>query len=267
MGIADLIPGISSGTVAYSLNIYKNWITALESISLSKLVCLQFRDFIKKLDLKILLPILLGILTSILVFTNLIFLVLKIAFAKDIFFLIVSFLLMLSCISFSKEIKISSNKDLSYIIYGFLIAWLISVIPASSHDNTSFFVVFLGAAIASFAMMLPGISGSSILLLLNQYEFLISQLKDFVNSIMKFQFFNSSTTFICVFLSGVLIGVAMFSKLLKTILDNYTDKANLTLFGLMFGCIFWFVTAIVKIVITLALLYLIYKRKVVLIKT
>lgn len=267
MGLADLVPGISSGTVAYSLNIYKRWITALDSISVSKLLSFQLRDFVRKLDLKVLLPVLFGIMTSISIFTNLIFLILKNEPAKDIFFIIISFFLMLSCLSFSKEIQVHTIKDLSYIFYGIAMAVLISMIPVSSQENTNFLLIFFGASIAAFAMMLPGISGSSVLLLLNQYEFLISQVKDFIDSIIKFQFFNFSTAFVCIFLCGVIFGVATFSKLLKNLLENHSHKANLVLFGIMAGCIFSFVTVVVKIIITFALLYLVYKRRSTLVKS
>ncbi len=267
MGLADLVPGISSGTVAYSLNIYKRWITALDGISVSKLFSFQLKDFVRKLDLKLLIPLLLGILTSILIFANLIFLILENQLAKDIFFIIISFFLILSCLSFSKEIKVQSIKDVSYIFYGIVVAILISIMPTSSHENTNFLIIFLGASIAAFAMMLPGISGSSILLLLNQYEFLISQIKDFINSITKFQFFNLSSAFIFVFLSGVIFGIATFSKLLKNLLENYSNKVNLILFGVMFSSIFLFVAAVVKIIIIFALLYLIYKRRAALVKS
>ena len=265
MGVADLIPGISSGTVAYSLSVYKSWISALDSISVSRLLRMQFRAFIQQLDLKVLLPILFGVVTSILMFASIISIALRNALAKDIFFVIATFLLMLSCIFFSREVRITTYKDLGYITLGFFVAGLISSMPAL-HFNPNLFFVFIGAAIASFAMMLPGISGSSILLLLNQYELVLSQLREFISSIIKFQFFNSSTAFICVFLSGVLLGIAVFSKLLKSLLENYPHKSNLLLFGLMLGCIFWFVTLIAKFITAFAMIYLIYKRKTPLVK-
>jgi putative membrane protein len=254
MGIADLIPGISSGSVAYGLNIYQILIDALNSISFRLLFKLKVKEFFQKIHFYTLIPLLLGVLLSIVLFTNIVFLILNNNTSKNFFFVIISFFLVFSCLFFSKTLQITSRFDIKYILIGVVFAVVFSYLPVFQHKNLSLIYVFIVAVIASFAMILPGISGGMILLLFNLYETLLFHVKKFLDDLIHLQFFTFSTLFLTIFSLGVLFGIVIFSNLVKHLLKKYQKKMNLILFGLMLGCAFCFTTILTKVALIIMLL-------------
>ena len=225
MGISDLIPGISGGTIALLLGIYKDFISSLKSINYKSfiyLIRLDFKKLNNQLNLCFLLPVFFGILISIFVFSSLISFLLL-----DYKFLLFSFffgLIFFSSIRLVSNLKPSSTLDFLTVFVGLVIGLSFFFVSSISTSN-SIFSIFLAGFIAISAMLLPGISGSYILLILGKYEFML-------DSISSFNWIN-----ILIFSLGAIAGILSFSKMIHYLLKNYYRSTIFFLSGLMMGAL------------------------------
>ena len=225
MGISDLIPGISGGTIALLLGIYKDFISSLKSINYKSfiyLIRLDFKKLNNQLNLCFLLPVFFGILSSIFIFSSLIsFLLLD---YKILLFSYFFGLIFFSSIRLISNLKPSSTLDFLTVFVGLVIGLSFFFISSISTSN-SIFSIFLAGFIAISAMLLPGISGSYILLILGKYEFML-------DSISSFNWIN-----ILIFSLGAIAGILSFSKMIHYLLKNYYRSTIFFLSGLMMGAL------------------------------
>lgn len=226
MGIADIIPGVSGGTIALITGIYERLISAISSINkliLKPLSKLQFKEAfqnILKVDFALLVPLAIGIGIAFLALAHLMeYLLLNWTGITYAFFF---GLILSSAIFVYKQASKNHKRNFPFGILGLIFAfWFVGLNAfASSH---SLLILFFSGAIAICAMILPGISGSFILVLLGQYEFMISALKNLV------------VDKIAVFMAGALIGILSFSKLLEWLLKKYKSQTMSFLTGIMIG--------------------------------
>ena len=225
MGISDLIPGISGGTIALLLGIYKDFISSLKSINYKSfiyLVRLDFKKLNNQLNLCFLLPVFFGILSSIFIFSSLIsFLLLD---YKVLLFSFFFGLIFFSSIRLISSLKPTSALDFFTVFVGLVIGLSFFFVSSLSTSN-SIFSIFLAGFIAISAMLLPGISGSYILLILGKYEFML-------DSISSFNWIN-----ILIFSLGAIAGILSFSKMIHYLLKNYYRSTIFFLSGLMMGAL------------------------------
>ncbi len=225
MGISDLIPGISGGTIALLLGIYKDFISSLKSINYKSfiyLVRLDFKKLNNQLNLCFLLPVFFGILSSIFIFSSLIsFLLLD---YKVLLFSFFFGLIFFSSIRLISSLKPTSTLDFLTVFVGLVIGLSFFFVSSLSTSN-SIFSIFLAGFIAISAMLLPGISGSYILLILGKYEFML-------DSISSFNWIN-----ILIFSLGAITGILSFSKMIHYLLKNYYRSTIFFLSGLMMGAL------------------------------
>ena len=225
MGVSDLIPGISGGTVALLLGIYKNLIKSLKSINKKTLFyffTLNYNRLSHQLNFKFLIPVFFGIMTSIIFFSKIIsFLI------TDHKILLFSFffgLIFFSSLKIIYDLKPKSSKNYLIIILGFSFGFFISLInPINTSD--SFLSIFLSGFIAISAMLLPGISGSYILLMIGKYEFMLESIS------------NLYLENILIFSIGALLGILCFSKIIYWLLNKYYNTTIFFLSGLMLGAL------------------------------
>jgi len=227
MGTADVIPGVSGGTIALITGIYERLIHAISKIDFRFILYLlegdikSFKENIKKeIDFQLFVPLLLGIGLAILTMSKVIsFLLVNYTALTYAFF----FGLILASANFVyKHVDAFSLKNIVFLIIGFIFALLfVGLNPIQA--NHSLPVIFLSGTVAICAMILPGISGAFILLLLNQYEYMIKILNNFqVLEIITFGF-------------GALIGILSFSRILDFLLNNHKSITMAFLVGLMLG--------------------------------
>ena len=225
MGISDLIPGISGGTIALLLGIYKDFISSLKSINYKSfiyLVRLDFKKLNNQLNLCFLLPVFFGILSSIFIFSSLIsFLLLD---YKVLLFSFFFGLIFFSSVRLISSLKPTSTLDFFTVFVGLVIGLSFFFVSSLSTSN-SIFSIFLAGFIAISAMLLPGISGSYILLILGKYEFML-------DSISSFNWIN-----ILIFSLGAITGILSFSKMIHYLLKNYYRSTIFFLSGLMMGAL------------------------------
>lgn len=223
MGAADVIPGVSGGTVAFITGIYDELLRSIKSIDLEAFKLFfqfRFKDFWQKINGNFLLALFGGIVTSLLSLAKLMTFLLQ---THPI--LIWSFffgLILVSAPLVMREIKKwQLSSGLSFVV-GIIVAYYITVVTPTESPNSLFFIFFSGA-LAICAMILPGISGAFILLLIGKYQFMITALIEF------------NIPVVAVFMAGCFVGIISFSRLLSWVLERYHNVAVALLAGFMLG--------------------------------
>jgi len=228
MGIADIIPGVSGGTIALITGIYMRLVHAISGINLRFISRLVKGDFegakksIGDIDFQLFIPLLTGIGLAIFLMSNLLDYLLQNFEASTYAFFFG--LILASAVLLYKKIKGLSVKIMIFSIAGFLAGFFLAGL-ATLQIGHSLPVIFLSGMIAICAMILPGISGAFILLFLGMYDYMISVLKNL-------QFLE-----IFVFILGALIGILAFSRVLNYILRKYESITIYFLIGLMLGAL------------------------------
>ncbi|WP_282180539.1 DUF368 domain-containing protein [Maribacter stanieri] len=223
MGIAELVPGVSGGTIAFVTGIYEEFITSINNVNLTTLKVLKeegFKMFWKKLNGNFLLALLIGMMISIFSLSKLIAWLLEdhpIPTWSFFFGLVLA-----SVIFVAKSIKKWNILAILLFIIGTASAFHITTLPPSASSGSLPFIFFSGA-IAICAMVLPGISGSFILVLLGSYKTVLEAVneKDF-GIIITFAF-------------GAAFGILSFARVLKWMFTNYKDATLAVLTGFILG--------------------------------
>lgn len=239
MGAADIVPGVSGGTMALITGIYKELISSIDQISLKQIGLLQkegFTAFWKGVNGSFLLPLFLGIASGI------IFLSGAITYLLDQHpILLWSFFFGLILASIYVLIKQFSLKTFTYyslLLLGFIIAFGITQLkPAGASNNLLY--LFFSSMIAIIAMILPGISGAFIFILLGVYKEVLATVKGAITVLLDFNWmsFKAVYTRVVVIGLGIVIGLKLFSRLL-TWLFNHKKEATLSvLIGFMIGAL------------------------------
>ena len=225
MGVSDLIPGISGGTVALLLGIYDDFINSIKSFnlrSINYLFTLNFKKLSQQLNLPFLIPVLIGILFSIISFSFLVDFLLE-NFRVVLFSFFIG-LIFFSSLKIIYNLRPSAFYDFLFVVIGSLVGYFISLInPIGIGEG--YFSVFISGLIAITAMLLPGISGSYILLILGKYDYIINSLTNF------------NLDIILIFLSGAITGVIIFSRVISLLLNKYYRNTVFALSGLMLGAL------------------------------
>ena len=223
MGAADVVPGVSGGTIAFITGIYEELINSIKSVNLASLKLLfqgKIKEFWNAVNGTFLLSLLSGIFISVLSLAKLLKFLLE-----NYPVLIWSFFFGLIVASALFVAKTIHKWDVGTIVSGILgtiIAYLITVI-APAEANTSYPFIFMSGAIAICAMILPGISGSFILVLLGMYKFILGAVSE-----MKI-------LVILTFMAGAGIGIIAFSNVLSWLLKKYHNLTIALLAGFMIG--------------------------------
>ncbi len=223
MGAADVVPGVSGGTIAFIVGIYDELIDSIKSINLKSLQLFftgKFGEFFKSINAGFLLSVLLGIGISVFSLAKIItWLLIEHPILVWSFF----FGLVLASTWFvSRDIKAWNWKTILSFVVGVGVAYYITVAtPAETPSNLLF--IFLCGAIAICAMILPGISGSFILVLLGKYFFVMEAVK------------TLDLVIIAVFGAGACVGITSFSRVLSFALKHFRNVTLAVLTGFMFG--------------------------------
>lgn len=223
MGAADVVPGVSGGTIAFITGIYEELIDSIKGIDLQAvklLLKLKFADFWKKVNGNFLLSVVLGIAISIFSLAKLMTWLLEhhpIYIWSFFFGLIIA-----SSVLVAKEIKQWNIFTVIALIAGACAAYTITVMTPAETPDTWWFIILSGA-IAICAMILPGISGAFILLLLGKYSYILGAVS------------SLNIGVILLFIVGAIAGIISFSHLLSWLLKNYHTLTVSLLTGFMIG--------------------------------
>jgi putative membrane protein len=239
MGAADVVPGVSGGTIAFISGIYEELVSTIHNLNLKFFSVWKEKGFYTAwtlYNLKFLLILFGGVAISILSLAKLIGWLLENhpVFVWSFFF----GLIVASIVYIGKQIKPWNPKIfLSILLAGFASFFITLAEPITSPDNHWF--IFLSGFIAIIAMILPGISGSFILLLLGSYEVIIQTINNFTTSIseLDWQLMTISILKMLTFILGAIIGLKLFSGVLTWLFKNYKNITLAVLTGFMIGAL------------------------------
>ncbi|MEM7550602.1 MAG: DUF368 domain-containing protein [Bacteroidota bacterium] len=223
MGGADIIPGVSGGTIAFITGIYERLINAIKSVDVNALVLLkqfEFKKLWEHIDGNFLAILFAGIAVSV---ASLARLMTYLLHAHPIQLWSFFFgLILISAFVVARSVKNWKTANFLGLILGVVLAYFItSATPAETPEG--YWFIFVSGAIAICAMILPGISGSFILLILGKYQFILEGLKNF------------DLTIISIFMLGCVVGILSFSRLISWLLTHYHDVTVAILAGFMIG--------------------------------
>lgn len=231
MGAADVIPGVSGGTIAFIMGIYDKFVASLAAINAEAVKLFftgKFKEFWRHINGGFLLSLVVGIGVSVISLATVMQTLLSdfpIQTWAFFFGLIVA-----SSIFILRGISGWGLRDILFLIGGILLGVTICTLSPTQTPDALWFI-FLSGAIAICAMILPGISGSFILLILGKYQYILGAVSDLVAG----QNIAGNLLIIGVFAIGAVVGILSFSKFLHWLLSRWHKQALIILAGFIIG--------------------------------
>ncbi len=224
MGAADVVPGVSGGTIAFISGIYEELLTSISAINLEAFKTLKNDGFSaawKQINGNFLISLFTGILLSVLTLAKVISWFLE---AHPILLWSFFFGLVVASIWYiAKQISQWNSIGVLLFIVGAVLAFYITTLNPLVSENSSSLFLFLAGALASCAMILPGISGSFILVLLGAYKPILEALN------------SRDVGVIALVATGAVFGLLSFSRVLKWLFTNYKNYTLMLLTGFILG--------------------------------
>ena len=248
MGAANVIPGVSGGTIALITNIYEDFINALKSCNgtaIKLLLTGQFKEFSNHINLPFLAAILIGIVISIFSIAKLFEFLLE-EYPPQIWGFFFG-LVLASVYYIAKTVNNWNYKNIFALLIGTAIALAISFLNPAPIENTNYLFIFICGVIGICGMILPGLSGSYILMLMGNYQLLmvtsINSLFDFLKAISTLDWnvlashpeMSKHLIYFILFLLGSVIGIIAFSHFIAWIFKRYHNATLALLTGFVFG--------------------------------
>ena len=239
MGAADLVPGVSGGTIALITGIYKELLESINSFSWNTLKNIKkegLTDVWKKLNGFFLLTVFGGIITSILLLSQILeWFIINEPIGLWSFF----FGLLIASIVYLIKTDLSLNiSSLLYLCLGAVFSFLSTQLQGTREDF-SLWYLFISGFIGVSAMILPGLSGAYILFVMGVYQTILSNVRQAQELLFDF---NQAKLFavvsvLGVFVLGMIFGIKVFSKILTWLLKLYPKQIMAVLIGLMIGAL------------------------------
>ncbi len=232
MGAADVVPGVSGGTVALVLGIYLRLVTAISHVDLTLLGYIrarQWRQAAAHIDLRFCLALGLGIGTGILALVR----VMKFLLDEhpqptlSVFFGLIA----VSCLLVAQIVRRWTAPRIAMAIAGAVFAFWLTGLIETKVENVGYGYLFFSGVIAICAMILPGISGAFILVIMGMYHHVIGVVSEVAHGAITLD----NLIFMAVFASGCVIGLLGFTKILRLLLTHYESATMAVLCGFMFG--------------------------------
>jgi len=250
MGAADAVPGVSGGTIALITGIYDRFVAALTAIDperirtvLGDLLRGDLRgvhETLVRMDAYFLVALGLGVVSAVLVVSRVVDVALESVPGPTFAFFFG--LIAASAVVLADEVHLDAPGRIIAAVAGFSAAFLVSGATASAIGSGPL-VLFVTGAIAISAMVLPGISGSLLLLLLGQYEYLVGTLHDFVDALTGLADGGSVApvvdhgTVVAIFVAGALVGLFTVAHVIRFALERRREATLAFLVSLIVGAL------------------------------
>lgn len=235
MGSADIVPGVSGGTLALIVGIYTRLINAITSFDtrfFKQVVTLKFRDAFQGVHWKFMGVLLAGIFCAILFFTKVVPLQVYMFTNPELVYGLFFGLIVGSIFVLIKAIEgFNWVHGLMVLIGAGIGFWVVTLVPADTSEAPWF--VFVSGSIAICAMILPGISGSYFLLILRKYDYILAQFGKLGTSETM-----AGLLSLLPFVAGAVVGLVLFSRLLSWLLSRYEAKTLAVLIGFLIGSLY-----------------------------
>ncbi len=235
MGSADIVPGVSGGTMALILGIYERLLNAIKSVNgifLKSFFTFKWGAAFRELHLKFLIFLFFGIFAALGFFTKVVPLQVYMFTHPEIVFGLFFGLILGSIYILYKSLNEISWLEILMSVLGIGFGlWVVSLVPADTPEHPLF--VMLSGMISICAMILPGISGSYLLLIMRKYDYLLSN----IGKIGGVETMDGIIGLLP-FMVGAVIGLAAFSRFLSWLLSKYHSQTISVLIGFLIGSLF-----------------------------
>lgn len=235
MGSADIVPGVSGGTMALILGIYERLLNAIKSVNgpfLKAFFSFKWKAAFRELHIMFLIFLFGGIFVALAFFTKVVPLQIYMFTHPEIVYGLFFGLILGSIYILYKTLNEISWQEILMSVVGIGIGlWVVSLVPADTPENPAF--VFLSGMISICAMILPGISGSYLLLIMRKYDYLLSNIGMIGGSETM-----DGIIGLLPFLLGAVVGLAAFSRFLSWLLGKYHSQTISVLIGFLIGSLF-----------------------------
>lgn len=226
MGAADIVPGVSGGTMALIMGVYETLIDAIKSFNLEAIklaLGFKIKELLDHVPFRFLIALGIGLLSAVLLMSSVLHNMLESEGSFTYVFAFFAGLIVASILAIGLKVTWSSNAIIAFII-GAVVAFVVVGLPTVGDQlGHAPLVLFFSGMIAICAMILPGISGSFILLILGQYDYVLGAVKNFdIVSIASVGV-------------GAVIGLLGFSRILSWLLKHYENVTIAVLVGFMLG--------------------------------
>jgi len=225
MGTADLIPGVSGGTIAFLSGIYEELIFSIKTLSgefLRLLLKRKIKEAIDIIPFRFLVPLAFGLFTAVFVLSQVLTFLLR-EYSQFVWAFFFGLVLASTWVVLKRVVKWDMSDKLSFLFSIIITYFIVGMIPIETPNTPAF--IFLSGAIAICAMIMPGISGSFILLLLGKYQQILA-------AVTQRDFFT-----LAIFMAGAVLGLAFFARVLSWLFKNHHDISIAILAGVMLGSV------------------------------
>lgn len=224
MGAADIVPGVSGGTMAFILGVYETLIAAIKSFNVPALrlaLGLKFSQLFEHISLRFLLALGLGLLTAILLLSSFLSATLDDDSGRVLLFGFFFGLVLASILSIGAKVSWKPSSALTFALGAAVAFAIVNIVPAEADHSAP--ALFVSGMIAITAMILPGISGSFVLLILGQYDYVLTAVSE------------RDLPPVLIVGFGAVVGIIAFSRLLSYLLAHYYNLTVALLVGFMAG--------------------------------
>ena len=233
MGIVNVIP-VSSGTVSLIIGVFERFINSIKSLNLKAFKLLfkgEFSEFAKRTDIKFLLTLILGIMAGMILTA----ISLKAIFKKYEVFAYAFFigLIIASVIYVFGMIGKKTPKMMILMFVAVLVSFYLSI-KSNPYPNDNFLYLILCGIVGSLGMIVPGISGSHLMMVMGNYELIVTQA---LPQIAKLSTWGQGMMVLLPFVIGAVISIISISYLLSWLMKEYRNETLSVLSGFMIGCL------------------------------
>ena len=231
MGIVNVFP-ISSGTISLVLGVFERFVNAIKSLNHKNLILLrkgEVTEFAKRTDIKFLVTIAIGILAGMIL--TAIFLKKTLQSYEVYTWSFFIGLIMASVIYVMKRVNRLNVKNVLLVLAGFAISFLLSI-KSNPYSNDNFFYLFICGIVGATGMVVPGVSGSHLMLLMGNYELIVTEA---IPALTRASTFMHGVRILLPFVLGAIVSIVSFSHLLSWLMRDYRDATLSVLAGFMLG--------------------------------
>ena len=231
MGTVNVFP-ISSGTISLVLGVFERFVNAIKSLNHKNFKYLrkgEVGEFARRTDIKFLLTLLVGLFVGMLLTAIFVKQTLKSYEVYTWSFFIG--LILASVVYVMKMIKNLNTKNILLLLAGFAISFLLSI-KSNPYSNDNFFYLFLCGFVGATGMVVPGISGSHLMLLMGNYELIVTEA---IPSLAKASTFMRGAQVLLPFVLGAIVSIVSFSYLLSWLMRAFRNETLSALAGFMLG--------------------------------
>ncbi len=226
MGVVNIVPGVSAGTIAFITGIYPRLLSGINQITeVTRAIIKSPKncyESLKTIDWKFFVPLAAGITISLLLFSGVMSFFLS-SYPANTFAFFAGLIFASAYMMYKTLENINLARGMAFI-FGLIAAHVISGLSALNFSNSAI-VVFLSIIVAVCATLLPGISGAFVLILLGQYEYLVTMIHE------------RNLFIITIIAAGVITGLVLFSKFVDTLMKKHKNITLYALTGIMLGAL------------------------------